>query len=413
MEIINHKVSLGNISSESLVGKYGSPLFVYEPEQIISRYQKFKNAIKYPHTQIYYACKANSNISIMKLLKKEGCYIDAVSTGEIYTALKAGFSSFNILYTGDNITDDEMFYCVDKNIRINIGSLSLLERYGNRFRGTDVTVRINPNIGSGHHSHCITGGPESKFGIYIHDIDELKKIASNYRLRIRGIHSHIGSGILDIPLYLEAMGIILDCASQFEEVNFVDIGGGLGVPYHHKEEPIDIEILGENITKKFQNFADKRDEKITLALEPGRFLVAEAGFLLTKVVSIKKTPKYTFLGLDSGFNHLPRPFIYGSYHRILNASRPEAEPEEIVVSGNICESGDIFTQGKEGIETRYIPKAREGDILCICNAGAYGYSMSSNYNNRPRPAEVFAENGKDKLIRKRETFEDLISNQVY
>lgn len=413
MEIINHKLLLGSVSIENLVHKYGSPLFVYETDTVRRRFRELKEAIKYPKLQIYYACKANTNLALLQFLRKEGACVDCVSPGEVHAALKAGFSSFHVLFTGDGASDEEMRFCVDRNIRFNIGSLSHLRRYGERWRGTEVMLRVNPEVGGGHHPHCVTGGPQSKFGIWHGDLEEARRIASEYRLTVKGVQAHAGSGIMESDVFVDLVDAVLEAAAGFPDVETVDFGGGFGVPYRPGEERLSLAHVGETLTKKFQIMSDRFKRPLTLAIEPGRYLVAEAGYLLARVTTLKSTPSFDFAIVDSGFNHLVRPMAYGSWHEIINASNPEGEPKPYVVAGNLCETGDVFTPGEGGPATRLVPEIREGDILGFCNAGAYGYSMASNYNARPRPAEVFVEGDRDRLVRRRETIEELLQTQVY
>ncbi len=403
-------VEIGKIRTDQLIEKYGSPLYVYNEEILRTRIKELKQSIVYPKKQILFACKSNTNIHIMKILREEGAWIDAVSPWEAEIAFRAGFERTEILYTGDNVTDDEMRYCLKNGIMQNLGSLSQIERYGKMSPKSDICIRINPDCGAGHHGHTITGGPESKFGIYFDKINDIKSLADKYQLKITGIHSHIGSGILDINEFLKAIDIVLNSAKSFNDLEFIDFGGGIGIPYRPTDKPVDIKEFGKKVSEKFQSFSNSYGRELKLYLEPGRYLVAESGTLLITVNNRKETPTHQFVGTDSGFNHLIRPMAYGSYHEIINCTNPEGEIEEVAVSGNICESGDVFTQGENGIENRPISKIREGDILAVKNAGAYGFSMASHYNTRPKPAEVLVYNGKDRLIRRRDTFEDLTAS---
>ena len=292
---------------------------------------------------------------------------------------------------------------------VNIGSIAQIEIYGKLNPNSKISIRINPDVGAGHHDHCITGGPNSKFGIYFDKISEIKKAVEKYNLKIIGIHQHIGSGILDTSKFLLAMDVLLSAAKEFDDLEFIDFGGGIGVPYRPEEKQLAIKEFGKAITEKFSNFCQNYGKELYLYLEPGRFIVAEAGFLLARIVNKKSTPKHNFVGIDTGFNHLIRPAMYGCYHSILNASNMNTkEKEKLVVAGNVCESGDVFTQNEDGIEDRVLPKTQIGDIFAILNAGAYGFSMASNYNSRRLPAEILVKNSNPRIIRKRQTFEDLI-----
>ena len=412
MEVRRDGVSLGGVHTRDLVNGFGSPLYVYEEETIRTRARELLSAITYKNTQIKYACKANTNIQIMKILREEGLGIDAVSPGEVYAALEAGFPSSEILFTANNVSWDEIEYAVSKDVMVNIDSLAYLRQFGERYPGKDICVRINPNVGAGHHNHVITGGPESKFGIHYGQIQIIKAIAQNYGLNIRGIHQHIGSGILDPDMFIKAMNVLLDVAGKFEDLSFIDFGGGIGVPYRENEGRIDVGELGTKIAGEFKQFVEAYGRQVKLVIEPGRYIVAECGFLLATVTSVKEGEKHRFVGVDTGFNHLVRPAMYGSYHRILHAQNPLGEKQPQIIAGYLCESGDTFTRNSNGIIDRELPLFCAGDIVCICNAGAYGFVMSSQYNSRPRPAEVLVKDGKARLIRKRERMEQLFVDQV-
>lgn len=412
MDIRNDGLYFGDVSAEDLIKEFESPLYVYEEDTIRARARELKNAITYDNKEIKFACKANTNIEIMKVLKEEGMGIDAVSPGEIFAALKAGFEKDHILFTTNNVLWDEIEYAVSNDIMANLDSLSQLKMFGREFPGRDICIRINPNVGAGHHNHVITGGPESKFGINYTRVDDIKEITRKSGLRIKGIHQHIGSGILDPEIFIKAMGVLLDTAKNFEGLSFIDFGGGIGVPYQENEERMDIRVLGKKIADEFENFCGRYGRELKLVIEPGRYLVAESGFLLGTVASVKEGEKHRFIGINTGFNHLVRPAMYGSFHQILHAGKPYGARESQVIAGNLCESGDTFTRDEEGIVDRDLPAFKEGDIVCICNAGAYGYSMASYYNSRPRPAEVLVKGSRARLIRRRETFEDIFKSSL-
>lgn len=392
-----------NLSLFARIAKeFGTPVYVYKENKIREALGLLRKNI---NSLIFYAMKANNNPEILKILLREGISgIDAVSPEEITLALKAGFKPKQIVFTGNNITDEETDFAVNKKVRLNIDSLSRLEKLGKKYGGSEIWVRINSSIGAGHHSHCITGGPESKFGIWYTETGRIKRLAKKYGVKIVGLHQHIGSQILELKIFLRAMEALLGVAEKFPDLKYLDFGGGLGVPYRPEEKPLDVKRLGEEISKRFKNFCRSYGRKLTLILEPGRYLVAEAGNLLTRVNTIKKNPDgRIFVGVDTGFNHLDRPARYGSYHEIVNISNPHGRKEKVDVVGNLCESGDKFATQRE------ISHVREGDLLVIKNAGAYGYSMASNYNLRAKPAEVLVEpDGKVRLIRRREAFKDLL-----
>lgn len=413
MEIRNNELFLGGVSVRFLVREFSTPLFVYEEETLRRRSRELLDAISYENKEIKYACKANSNIEIMRIFREEGMGIDAVSPGELYAAFKAGFEPSQIMLTANNATIEEIEYAVSKNVMVNVDSLSQLHLFGQRHPGSEICIRINPRVGAGHHNHCITGGPESKFGIEFTEVDEIRRVAGRYKLRIKGVHQHIGSGILKPDIFIEAMEVLLDVADKFENLDFIDFGGGIGVPYREDEDRIDMELLGKKVSEHFRSFCKRYGKNLKLVIEPGRYLVAEAGFLLAEVMSVKKGSRHRFVGINTGFNHLVRPVMYGSYHRILNATNFNGAPEPQVIAGNLCESGDTFTRDEKGIVDVSLPYFKEGDIVCICNAGAYGYSMASNYNARPRPAEVLVGDGRARLIRRRESIEDLFAGYLF
>ncbi len=408
MEIRDNKLFLGGVSAEKLALEFGSPLYVYEEDTLRQRIKDLKTCITYPDLRIHYACKANTNVTLMRILREEGAYLDAVAPGEVFLALRAGYKPEQILYTGNSTSRADLEFCKQHGLLVNVESLTQLDTYGEMNPGARIAVRINPDVGAGHHGHCITGGPDSKFGIYQDKIGDVMDLAGRRRLQVVGLHSHIGSGILDLSIYLEVMDIILGLAQEFRNLEFIDFGGGIGVAYRPGEKPIDMPSFGKAVTEKFSAYVKKAGRQMALAMEPGRYLVCEAGFLLTTVNNVKETPKHRFVGTDTGFNHLIRPMAYGSYHEIVNASNVQDVRESVVVAGNICESGDVFTRDEHGPVDRELSKVRINDILAICNAGAYGFSMSSNYNSRPRPAEILVKNGQARVIRRAETMENLL-----
>jgi diaminopimelate decarboxylase len=388
---------------------YGTPTYVYDKQVMISQYQTLAQNIQYTPSRIYYACKANTNCAILRIFNDLGCGVDCVSPGEVFLALRAGFDPSDILFTGNNLTQSEILYAISHDVLMTADSLSQLELYGQINPESDVCVRINPNLGAGHNKHVITGGLQSKFGMYHTTIDQIRSLLRTYKLHLKGVHMHIGSGILESWLLLKGVESLLEVASEFPDLEFVDIGGGLGVPYEPGEIPMDMREFGENLTDMITQWVE-RNHEITLILEPGRFLVAESGVLLTTVTAVKKNPKYIFVGVDTGFSHFMRPALYNAYHEIIRVDSSEAEAEsqetaEVTVCGNICESTDIFARN------RSLPPLKEGDLLAILNAGAYGFSMASEYNSRPLPAEVLVDKTTITEIRRRGTFQDLLRNQ--
>ncbi len=405
---MNKEFKIGNFTAQDLINKFGSPLYVYDEETIRIRFRELKQSLEIlSNKKILYACKANSNVEIIKILAEEGAGMDVVSPGEVFTCLKAGCKSEDILFTGNNMTNEEIDYSVRENVLLNIGDLSTLERYGKKYPGTNVCVRINPDVGGGHHDHVITGGPESKFGIYFTDVKEILAISEKYKLKVVGIHQHIGSNILEEETFLKAIDVLLKTAKELPALDFIDFGGGLGIPYKPEQQRLNLIELKKQASEHFKNFCQQYGRDVSFWVEPGRFLVGESGSLLTTVNTVKTNPGYKYVGTDSGFNHLVRPTMYGSYHEIVNTSNINGKKELVTVCGNICESGDIFARDRE------LPEINEGDVLAILNGGAYGFAMASNYNTRPLPAEVLVNKDSAKLIRRRETFEELLRNQIF
>ncbi|MES2485934.1 MAG: diaminopimelate decarboxylase [Bacteroidota bacterium] len=389
-----------------LAEQFGSPLYVYDAAKIQSQYKKLENAFgKVKHLRINYACKALSNISVLKLLKQMGSGLDTVSIQEVQLGLLAGFSPETIIYTPNGVSMEEIEEVATLGVQINIDNLSILEQFGAKHPTTPVCIRINPHVMAGGNSNISVGHIDSKFGISIHQMPHLLRIVQNTGMHINGIHMHTGSDILDIEVFLYAAEILFEAAAQFKQLEFLDFGSGFKVPYKKDDIQTDVEELGKKLGKRFNAFCTEYGRELTLAFEPGKFLVSEAGFFVAKVNVVKQTTSTVFAGVDSGFNHLIRPMLYGSHHHIENISNPKGKERFYSVVGYICET-DTFASN------RRIAEIKEGDLLCFRNAGAYCFSMSSNYNSRVRPAEVLWYEGKGHIIRERETFEDIIRNQV-
>jgi diaminopimelate decarboxylase len=398
---------IGGYRAIDLAERFGTPLYIYDLEVIERRYSEILSSIPYKDLEVLYSCKANSNPEILRLLKRFGSGLDAVSPFEVLLGLRIGFERDKILFTGVSVSDDEMrLVRGDLGVMINIDSISQLRRYGKLFPGTEVSIRINPGFGAGHHSYTMTGGP-TKFGIPLDQLARVWDIAREYRLRVVGLHSHIGSGITDVEPYIKSLEILLDIAKSLRDVEFIDIGGGFGIPYRRGERAIDLGELGKRVSGMLEEF-ERKYYHVRLRIEPGRYIVASSGILLARVVDIKEVSDVDgvriYIGLDTGMNHLIRPALYGAHHEVIPASKAN-KPQEVVATlvGNICESGDVIAINAS------LPRLVEGDVIAIMDAGAYGYSMSSNYNLRPRPAEVVVYGDSVRLARKRESFEDLIS----
>ncbi|MEN2998451.1 MAG: diaminopimelate decarboxylase [Brevinematia bacterium] len=379
----------------SIAKEYGTPIYLYNLDKVEENFRNLLNSIPYENKKILFAMKSNFNCEILRLIRDLGGGVDTISPGEIEYALDLGFKKDDILFTGIGISDEDIEFCLKNGIVPNVGSLDLLIRIGNRFPGSKVSIRINPDYGTGHHDHVITGGPQSKFGIYQSYLEEVKNISKKYDLTISGIHFHIGSGALDYRVYLKAIEKAVEISTMFKDVEFVDIGGGIGIPYKPEQNSFDLKEFGKEISNVMERFSAKEKREVKLLLEPGRYIVAESGVLLSKVVEVKTTPMYKFVIVNTGFNHLIRPVMYGSYHEIINLSKLNCtELEKQVIAGNVCESGDIFTRNENGILPRKLPKADYGDIIGIFDAGAYGFVMASHYNLRKLPKEIAVKNGK-------------------
>ena len=386
--------------------KFGSPIYVYDSNKIISQYNRLKNAFSSVSSlKLNYAAKALSNISVLKLFNSLGSGLDTVSVQEVQLGLKAGFKPESIIFTPNGVSLQEIETVAELGVQINIDNLSILEQFGTKHPKVPVCIRINPHVMAGGNTNISVGHIDSKFGISIHQIPLLLRIVENTGMNINGIHMHTGSDILDIDVFLYASEILFETAQNFKDLEFIDFGSGFKVPYKEGDIETNIEELGKKLSKRLNEFCTSYGKELTLAFEPGKFLVSEAGVFLAKVNVVKQTTSIVFAQIDSGFNHLIRPMLYGSQHEIINISNPDGRERFYSVVGYICET-DTFANN------RRISEINEGDILCFKNAGAYCFTMASNYNSRYRPAEVLIHDGEAHLIRKRETFEDIINNQV-
>ena len=388
------------------VNQFGSPLYVYDSNKIKFQYNRLTESFKnIKNLQINYAVKASSNISILKYLINLGAGIDAVSVQEVELAIKAGVDPKKIIYTPNGVSFDEIEKVSKKGAKINIDNLAVLEEFGNKHKNIPICIRINPHIMAGGNSKISVGHIDSKFGISIHQAPHIHRIVKNTNLKINGIHMHTGSDILDIGVFLNAAEILFTIAEKFKDLDFIDFGSGFKVPYRPGDSETNIEELGEKLTIRFNKFCRNYGKDLSLMFEPGKFLVSESGKFLCKVNSIKQTTSTVFAQIDSGFNHLIRPMMYGANHFIENISNPGDVERYYSVVGYICETDTFATNRK-------ISTISPGNILSFSNAGAYCFSMSSNYNSRYRPAEILYIDNELKTIRKRESFEDLIKNQV-
>lgn len=390
---------------ESIAQKFGTPLYVYHAEKINEQYQKLVTAFSILDTQFFYACKALTNINILRYIKELGCNVDCSSINEIKLAILAGFEPQRILYTSNGIAFSEIEEAAEIGAHINIDSLSNLEKFGKKYgHSYPVGIRIRPNILAGGNLKISTGHDGSKFGIPVNQLDKIEEIVSSTNLLIRSLHIHTGSDIKDPSVFVKGMEVLFELIPHFPELEVIDLGGGFKVPYKPEEKETDVILLAQKIKETFNNHPIAGNKKFQVWFEPGKFLVSECGFLLTKVTVLKNVGDIIFAAVDSGFNHLIRPMMYDAYHHIDNISNPTGEIKVYTVTGNICET-DTFATGRK------ISEIREEDILVFYNAGAYGFEMSSNYNARFKPAEVFFNNGEVKLIRSKQTLDDLLQGQ--
>ena len=399
----------GKSNPAELLARFGSPLYVYN-EQILRRCcRDMQSIMDYPRFTANYSIKANANLKLLQIAREEGMYADAMSPGEIFFLEQAGYRSEQIFFVPNNVSDDELRYALDRQILTSLDSLDQIARLGRLAPGTRIAIRINPGVGAGHHEKVVTGGKKTKFGIAIEQLPEARRLAESFRLRIVGVNQHIGSLFMEPAPYLLAAENFLHVAEQFPDLELIDLGGGFGIPYHKLagENRLDLQTLRLELSRLVRDFVRRYGRAVTFKSEPGRYVVAESGVLLGSVHAIKQNGGTTYAGTDIGFNVLARPVMYDSWHDIvvyrdgLMVQDPIREP--LTVVGNICESGDIIARD------RSLPPVRTGDILAVLDAGAYGYSMSSNYNNRLRPAEVLIRtDGEAELIRRSDTFADLL-----
>lgn len=397
---------IGGIEVRSLAAQYGTPVFVYDSAKIISQYRRMQEALKeVKNLKINYACKALNNVSILKLMKQLGAGLDAVSYQEIRLGLTAGFSVEDIVYTPNSVGAEEIEAAIKLGVKINVDNIEMLEYLGHKYPNQAFCIRINPHIMAGGNSKISVGHIDSKFGISILQMPLVERIVKTLKINVEGIHMHTGSDILNVEVFLKAADIMFNVARNFDTLRYIDLGSGFKVKYKQDDIETDMESFGAEMSRLFNDFCAEIGRDLTLMFEPGKFLVSESGYFLVCTNVVKQTISTIFAGVDSGFNHLIRPMFYDAYHHIVNASNPLGKPKIYTVVGYICET-DTFGYDRK------LNEVKEGDILVFLNAGAYCHSMSSNYNSRYRPSEVLIHEGKSYLIRQRETFEDLLHNQV-
>ena len=406
MELKTNRYRIQGIDVIKLAEEYHTPLYVYDGKKIADQLSKLQAAFSGANLRIKYAAKALSNLSILRLMKKLGVGLDVVSIQELHMGIMAGFKPEEILFTPNSVGFEEVEAAIEIGAIINIDNISILEHFGNKYQDRiPICLRINPHIQAGGNHKISTGHVDSKFGISVLQLRHLLRVIKTYNIKVTGLHMHTGSDILDPGVFLQAANILFESAREFPHLQFLDFGSGFKVPYREGDINVDMVELGEAMTSAFNEFCKEYGRKLELWFEPGKYLVSEAGYLLVRANVIKTTPATVFVGVDSGMNHLIRPMMYDAYHEIINLSNLSATKRVYTIVGYICETDTLGWDRK-------LDEVREGDILAIRNAGAYGYSMASNYNSRLRPAEVLIHGGKAHLIRKRETLDDLLRNQV-
>lgn len=406
LQLKNGIYEIGGVVVSQLCDKYDTPLYVYDTGMMEEKFNLLKTSFSGANTKIKFACKALNNINVLRFFKNLGAGLDTVSIQEVWTGIKAGFDPKDIIYTPNCVSLEEIELAVKEGVQINIDNISILEQFGHKYGSSvPVCIRINPHVMAGGNINISTGHIDSKFGISIYQMRHLERVIKSEKIRVNGLHMHTGSDILDVDVFLRAAEILFEATEHFKELEFIDFGSGFKVPYKPDDYYTDVKELGEKLTSSFKNFCKNYGRDLELWFEPGKFLVSQSGTFLAKVNVIKQTTATVFVGVDSGLNHLIRPMFYNSYHHMLNVSNPEGTQRIYTVVGYICET-DTFGWDRK------MSEVREGDVIAFQNAGAYGFTMSSNYNSRFRPAEVIIHKGKDYLIRKRETLDDLMRNQV-
>ena len=397
---------LSNEQLSSIAREFGTPVYVYHAEKIREQYEKLTNAFKGSDVLFFYACKALTNINILTYIKNLGANIDCSSINEVRLARHAGFAPERILYTSNGIAFEEIVEAKELGVHINIDSLSNLEKFGQRF-GHDypVGIRLRPNIMAGGNIKISTGHDKSKFGIPAEQIDRVLSLVNKYKLFIRDLHIHTGSEIKDVDVFVKGIEVLFELIPHFHELEFIDLGGGFKVPYRDGDSETDMTLLAQKVKEAFDNHPNPGGKHLQIWFEPGKYLVSECGYFVAEVNVLKETASTSFVGLNTGFNHLIRPMFYDAYHRIRNISNPGGTRKKYSVVGNICET-DTFAWDRE------LNEVREKDLLVFDNAGAYGFEMSSNFNSRFKPAEVMVVDGKAHLIRARDEFDDLLRKQV-
>ncbi len=390
----------------SIANEFGTPVYVYHAERIAEQYNRLKNAFANCNARFFYACKSLTNVNVLRYINSLGAALDCVSINEVKLGLMAGFKASDILYTPNCVDFDEILAVKELAVNINIDNISILEQFGNKFGNSyPVCIRLNPHIMAGGNFKISTGHVDSKFGISIHQMRHIERVVKTTNLNVEGVHMHTGSEIKDINVFLLGLEVMLETVNHFPNLKYIDLGSGFKVPYQPGDPETEVEELGQKVEQVFKQFEKENGKKLEVWFEPGKYLVSQAGYFVVKANVVKQTPATVFAGVNSGFNHLIRPMMYEAYHHIENISNPNGPERIYTVVGNICET-DTFAWDRK------LNEVREGDFLVFYNAGAYGFEMSSNFNSRLKPAEVLIKDGKAKLIRRRDEFEDLLRNQV-
>jgi diaminopimelate decarboxylase len=406
MKLIDGTYTIQGLDISKIAKQFGTPLYIYDANTIVNQINNLKTAYKGADIKIKYAAKALTNISVLKLIKKNGAGVDVVSLEEARFALKAGFVAKEIMFTPSGVDFSEIEEGVKMGLAINLDNLSALKKFGAKFGNSyPCCLRLNPSIMAGGNIKISTGHSNSKFGISIHQLQDILALVKEYNIQINGLHIHTGSDIKETEAFLKTGETLFQAAKHFTDLKFIDFGSGYKVAYKDGDIVTNVQELGEKLTKAFNKFCNAYGKKLELWIEPGKYLVSESGFLVTQANVVKETPTVTFVGVNSGLNHLIRPMMYDAYHEIVNISNPKGEEKTYTVVGYICET-DTFGSDRK------LNEVHEGHLIVFKNAGAYGFSMSSNYNSRPKPAEVLIINGEAKLIREREKFEDLAKGQI-
>lgn len=407
-ENVNGTMMIGGASAVELAERYGTPLYVTDEDAVRENYRRIRDAFKpYMPARVHFACKANWALAILRILCQEGSHIDAVSVNEVDACLRAGFPPERILYTGVSVSTEELYQVASRGVKINLDSFSEMRRLAEMTTDIRVSIRVNPGVGAGHHAHVVTGAKSTKFGIPREQIVEAYDEALEHGFLPYGIHAHIGAGVQEVAPFAEVTDVLVQIANDLEDkiglkLKVIDIGGGVGIPYRPEERAMDVDLYAKEVSARIKG----RCSADTVAIEPGRYIIADTTVLLATVNDVKETPEKKFVGIDAGFNTLVRPAFYGSYHHIAVANKFGAQGEQIYdVVGPLCESGDFV--GKD----RMLPRVEEGDLLAVYDAGAYGFTMSSNYNMRTRCREVLTHEGDAYLIREAESLNDLLRHE--